>query len=285
MKLFSQAALAFAGCALAALVLAGCSGGSSHSGGSGGGTGFGTVGMAVTDAPYPYESVASAKVTVTEVTLHGSDSNGFATVFTGSKTFDLVHLRNGVVAALTSAQVPTGSYSQMRIVLADDAQVTLKDGRTFDLKTPSAQTAGIKVFFDPPLVVESGVSQDLLLDVDLSQSFSPVPNAAVQADAITGFTFHPVLRVSNLARVGRIVGKVTSGATPLADATVTVKRDGTTLSTTRTEADGSFAILGLEPGTYEVTAEKTNYQPTTVTGQGVAAGSFTTVTIDLVPQN
>src|SRR5688572_4169713 len=133
MKLFSQAALALGGCALAALVLAGCSGDSSR-GGSGGGTGFGTVGVAVTDAPYPYDSVASAKVTVTEITLQGAGSNGFATVFTGSKTFDLVQLQNGVVAALTSAQVPTGSYSQMRIVLGD-AQVTLTDGRTFDLKT------------------------------------------------------------------------------------------------------------------------------------------------------
>jgi hypothetical protein len=289
MKRLNQAYLAVTGCALAAALFAGCSGHSS-SGGSGGGTGFGTVGVQVTDAPFPFESVASAKVTITEITLHGSGTQGFATVFTGTRTLDLVQLQNGVTAALTSAQVPTGTYSQMRVVL-DSAEITLTDGRKFDLKTPSAETAGLKVFISPPLTVESGVSKDLLLDIDLSQSFSAVPNSATKVDEINSFIFHPVVRVSNLSTVGRITGKilddkkteVTSDDTPLADATVTVKQNGTVIGTAKSTADGSYAILGLSPGTYEVTAEKTGYQSATVTSQSVSAGSFTAVDVRLSP--
>jgi hypothetical protein len=270
------------------LLVAGCGGGS-HGGGVSS-AGNGTLNLQVTDAPFPYTAITSAKVTLTDVSLEGSGSQGFATVFSGSQTLDLITLQNGITTRLTTVQVPAGPYAQMRLVISGGS-ITLADGRTFDLTAPSSATAGLKVFFSPPLTVTSGVSQDLLLDIDLSRSFEAVPNGATQAASITGFLFHPVVRVSNLSTVGRITGKVlstnrtvaTADDTAIAGATVTVRQAGVTLGTAQSAADGSYTLLGLAPGLYDVEAEATGFQTGSSTAQTVAAGSFTTVDVRLTP--
>jgi hypothetical protein len=261
----------------------GC-GSSSGSGGGGTGGGDGTVNLQVTDAPFPFSSVASAKVTVTEVDLQGTTSHGFVTAWIGSQTLDLLQLRNGVTSMLASAQLPAGTYSQVRIVITSGS-VTLTDGRTFDLETPSASSAGLKVFISPPLTVVSSVSQDLLLDVDLSQSFEAIPNGATRAADISTFHFHPVVRVSNVSTVGRIQGHVTAltGGAPIAGATVTATMAGAIAGTALSANDGSYAILGLAPGSYDVTGDAVGFVSTTVAAQNVAAGSETTVDLHLGP--
>jgi hypothetical protein len=151
------------------------------------------------------------------------------------------------------------------------------------LDVPSGSSAGLKVFISPPLTVTSGVSEDLLLDIDLAQSFEPIPGSAVQAPDITTFHFHPVLRVANVSTVGRIDGVVTSLSekTPIANATVTAS-NGTTTGVALTGNDGSYAILGLAPGSYTVTVEAVAFM-TTSASTSVAAGSVTTFNVALGP--
>jgi hypothetical protein len=267
-----------------------CGGG----GGGGSSTGSGsagTVNVQMTDAPYPISALASALVTVTEVSLQGPSSNGFVTIFSGSKSVDLLSLRNGLTDLLTTAAVGSGSYDQARVVF-DSGTVTLQDGRTFTLKAPSASTAGIKVFISPPLEVVGGISQDLILDIDLASSFEQIPGSATSAQGIMNFLFHPVVRAVNASKVGRITGHVfsdnktpldPSDDTPVANASVHVQMSGTTIGTALTAADGSYAVIGLAPGTYDVVVEATGFQTKTVSSQTVTAGNATTVDLRITP--
>lgn len=290
--------------AAAGLLALGCSDGRSRGGGTTtGGTSpaTGTVNVQVTDAPFPFSSVASARVTLTEVALHGREglaavtsadgARGFATVWTGSVTLDLVPLQNGLTTALASAQLPTGTYDQARLVITG-GQVTLTNGRTFELAAPAAAAAGLRLFIDPPLVVQAGASTDLLLDIDLARSFSAVPSGAPQAGPITAFQLHPVARAVNVATTGRISGRVSDDRTtggdrsddpPLPFATVTVTRAGsaTAEATAISGQDGRYVVIGLAPGTYDVQVEAAGFTTRTAQARRVEAGGVTTVDVDL----
>jgi hypothetical protein len=262
--------------------LSACGGGGGGS--SGGAPSTGTVNVRVTDAPFPISALASAQVTVTEVSLQGPTSNGFVTIFSGSRTVDLLNLRNGLTDLLTSAAVTSGSYDQARVVF-DSGTVTLLDGRSFTLKAPSASTAGVKVFISPPLEVVGGVSLDLVLDIDLASSFETIPGSATTAQTITSFLFHPVVRAVNASTAGRISGHVFSDASgmPIANASVHIQMSGTTIATALTATDGSYVVIGLAPGTYDVVVEATGFQTKTVSSQTVAAGSVTIVDVRILP--
>lgn len=101
---------------LAALALAGCGGG-----GGSGGTGPtasdapATVGVLITDAPVGRWDEAIA--TITEVRLIGDD--GQVVLFSGSETLDLLKLADFSELFAISDDVPPGSYSKIRLQLAD----------------------------------------------------------------------------------------------------------------------------------------------------------------------
>src|SRR5262245_31467358 len=115
------------GMAVAALAFAGCGGGGGGSSpGGGGGGGPTTLRVFVTDAPFPFQYVDSATVTINEVRVHEVGGDAWSTVFTGSKTIDLVPLSNGVAMLLVEAAVPPGTYDMVRL-LVDAGTVTLTD--------------------------------------------------------------------------------------------------------------------------------------------------------------
>src|SRR5688572_30790089 len=113
MKLNAAAAVA-----AATLLAAGCGGGGI------GGTGqqSGTMRASITDAPSCYEAV---HVTVSKVRVHQSagaaegDSGWSEIVMNPPKRIDLVPLTNGVLEALGQTTLPTGKYTQLRLVLAE----------------------------------------------------------------------------------------------------------------------------------------------------------------------
>lgn len=268
---------------LAGLLSCSSGGGSSS---SPGGSGF--LSIEVTDAPIDPSIVEEARLAVDKITVHedaGAES-GFITIYEGAPLdFNLFELRNGVTRGLVLARLDAGSYGQVRLFV-ESAYLRLTNGneyRTSDntLELPG-QPAGLKVNIDPPVEITGGTSRTLVLDFDLTRSFRPVPgNDPMGANQ---YHLHPVIRAANMSNSGEIRGLVTQddgagGSLPVETATVRVFLPGETdedasVAATMTEENGSYAFIGLRPGTYDLRASKEELEGT-LEGVAVSVGSAT----------
>lgn len=157
----------------------------------------GRVEVLLTDAPM--DDFDEVLVTIDRVELLGVDSSGESTLFILSderREFDLLQLRNGVTAQLADADIPAGSYHQLRLVVDRDADVLLKDGSR--LKLPSGSESGLKVIFPLFEVRSDSDVIQVTVDFDVNDSF-------VQAGSSGMYVFKPVLRAESLVINGEAV--------------------------------------------------------------------------------
>ncbi len=96
----------------------------------------------------------------------------------------------------------------------------------------------------------------MLLDVDLSKAFTPIPGGRIDdINSIREFKFHPSLamRLANLDESGAISGTVTDGGQmPVANAMVTALLGDDEVASSATDMDGNYTIVGLSPDTYSM---------------------------------
>jgi hypothetical protein len=228
-------------------------------------------------------------VTVDSLRVHydgGDSSNGFLTIEAKPLRVNLLDLTNGTTEILASTPVPAGALDQLRVHVSE-ASVTLVDGRVFELQIPSGEESGIKVFPDEPIPVVGRLTTELIIDFDVSESFKPVPNSPRRAEDITGFQFHPVLRVQVLSEVGTLSGAVWSDAGTadpadderLEGASVTALLAGVEISTTSTDEQGEYRLMGMPPGSYVLAGAAAGFmadslEATVVVGNDVSGNDF-----------
>lgn len=267
---------------------------------SSGTVGSGGLKLLITDKPFPFEFITSAVVTLTRVEVRqaepasqpatqpddedsgqddATDDDGtFITVFedAAGKSFDLIDLRDGRTDLLADATLPVGTYTQMRLVVTG-GEVTLTDGRTFPLTVPSGAQSGIKLNFT--FEVSADEQTVLLLDVDLSRAFTPIPGGKIDhVSSIRQFHFSPsvAMRLIKLLEAGAVSGTVTDESQqPLAGVSVTAIKDGEELTSTATLADGSYTLAGLATGTYRIEFSLSGYEDVSVGDISVTAGQET----------
>ena len=241
----------------------------------------GRLTVRLSDAPFPYDDVAEANVTVfkveirkasneddTETDTDSMEDGGspFITLMEEEMEVNLLTLINGITLELADLEIPVGSYDLVRIyvkgvnlVLADDQGELTDEEKVFDFKVPSGENTGIKVFIDPPLQVAGGLSEDLLLDFDVSESF--VARGNIDGPDFNGFIFKPVIKASNASTNGTLMGKVTEiieeVETGIEGVTVTLL-GGEEQSGTFTDADGNYS-LSAPAGDHQVLVEKAGY--------------------------
>ncbi|NHF59160.1 DUF4382 domain-containing protein [Flavobacteriaceae bacterium TP-CH-4] len=242
---------------------------------------MGRLTVRLTDAPFPYDLVAEANVTVFKIEARmvsekmdseatNDDVNMNSDIKEGSPflvlmetdvNVNLLELTNGTTAMLADLEVPAGTYDLVRVYVKG-INVVLTDGRIFDLKVPSGEQTGIKVFIKPGLIVAGGLSSDLLLDFDVSRSF--VAKGSIdKVEGIQGFNFKPVIKASNLSTAGTLTGNVSEVieemSTALEGAQISVIAGDTLNTTAFSDVDGNYAIMGLDAGVYKVLAELNGY--------------------------
>ncbi len=253
----------------------------------------GHIVLKVTDAPFPHDMVSEANITITKVDarLKDKDSSGvdtapFQILYEGEIEMNLLELTNGITQSLGETEVPVGSYDLVRAYVKD-ANVRLTDGRVFDLKIPSGNQSGIKIFIKPELLVSGGLTSELLLDFDVSRSFVAV-GGLNHVSEITGFNFKPVIRAANVSVSGTLSGTVSTTmediSTDLEGAQITVMAADTVNTTTFTDTLGQYMVQGLLVGSYEVIAELDGYRSITVNEVEIAAGNRTIQDFDLVEE-
>jgi hypothetical protein len=245
MKRITQIAIPFA---LFALMLTGCDR-------SAGPASQGHLTMYMVDAPASYDAV---NINVKEVSVH-SATEGWIVVNSTPRVFNLLDLTNGAMAVLGDVALDAGKYTQIRLLLESGSAVVI-DGVEHELFVPSGLQTGVKLVhnFD----IEEGTRYDLVLDFDAARSVVQTANT---------YILKPTIRVKALALTGSVEGVVQpASASPLITAVV-----GTDTATTYGASNGSFKLVGLDPGTYVVTVQATagSYRDTTFANVQVSAGS------------
>ena len=268
--------------------------------------GTGRLVVRMTDAPFPYEWVAEANVTVFKVearkaeddemeddamemgeaspetegeeSMEDTEDSPWVVLMEEEIPVNLLDLQNGVTQLLADAEVPAGTYNLVRIYVKG-VNVVLTDGRSFDLKVPSGPQTGIKVFIKPPIAVTSGLTADLLLDFDISRSFVAKGNMD-SASGISGFNFKPVIKASNSSTAGSLGGNVSYLEEELPvgieGALVKVIAADTVNTSAFADADGNYMVMGLEAGAYKVLAEAEGFIASDTLDVEIAIANITT---------
>jgi hypothetical protein len=231
--------------------------------------------VTITDAPFPINMIEEATVTVTKLEVRSdaeSDEHPFTTIFEGSKEFNLLELRNGVMEELVDVEIPAGSYNLLRIYV-EDAGIVVRDHGSYSVKVPSGSQTGIKLFIKPSLQVQGGLTSEVILDFNLDKSFVLKGNMDTPA-GIKGFNFKPVIRAVNKTSAGTIAGVINdSDGNHLSGVSVSIMLDE--LHNSQTEEDGSYALSGIPAGIYSITAAKDGFTSVTIDELEVLAGNKT----------
>lgn len=238
---------AVAGAIAASALLVACG-----SGGGGGGAESGTLRIALTDRPAcGYDAVF---VTIQKVRVHQSGTAGESdagwseVVLQPAKRVDLMTLQNGVLAELGQTPLPTGKYTQLRLVLAaNDATTPMANsviptgGTETPLTTPSALQTGLKLNVN--IDVEADKLADFVLDFEACRSVVKRGNSGE-------YNLKPVVSVTPRIFTG-IVGFVhidlAAGTTE-----VSAQQDGVVKKSTTPDATGKFVLGPIADGNYDI---------------------------------
>ncbi len=218
----------------------------------------GILSIKLTDAPFPIDMVSEANVTISMIEVRKdqseSEGNPFLVLSEDEFTYNLLDLQNGITADLVEIEVPVGDYNLVRLYVSS-ANIKLTDETVYNLEVPSGDETGIKIFVEPSIRVVGGLTTELVLDFDVSQSF------VVQGDPFTpaginGFIFTPVIRAANVSISGSINGKVLDDdSNVLENANVWIEDNGNTYSSF-SDSEGLYILSNIPEGTYTVNATK-----------------------------
>lgn len=233
-----------------------------------GDSGNATLQVYLTDAPGNYEAVW---IDIESVRIHLGDNgeiededDGWVTVSNDQRRVNLLNLTNGEFEVLGEAEVESGRYNQIRLILGNNNEI-VKDGVSHHLDTPSAQQSGLKININAN--IETGEVYTLLLDFDASRSI-------VQAGNSGKFLLKPVIRTVQLAETGAIEGTIEPAESL---SWVYAIADEDTVAGTRAETDGNFRLIGLLSGSYDLAINPTEgvYPDSLITDVNVTAPDTT----------
>lgn len=247
--------------------------------------------IVATDAPFALSMVRSAQVEVDRVTIlrDGEGDDGWETLYDGRPLrLPLDELRNGVTQTLASGALESGTYRQIRLRFVS-GRLELVNGRVYStdddtLRLPSQSTSGFKVFLDPGADLVAGEKRTVILDFDLRKTFKPVP--ANDAENANFYLLQPGIRAAVDSQSGDLQGVVTSAGRVEPDGAVLyVLPPGATdldesIGSTRADGDGSYAMLGLPPGTYDLLVQQEDVE-TRVDAVTLVVGDVSVVDVTL----
>lgn len=250
MKLRFNLKLVLGGLVLAGLAACGGGGGGGGSDVTFAGASNGTLRVALTDAPTcGYDAV---NVTIQKVRVHQSSSasdtaSGWAeVVLNPARRVDLLKLTNGVLDELGQTPLPTGKYTQLRLVLAENDSahplansVVPTGGAETALKTPSGQQSGVKTNIN--IDIAANKMADFVLDFDACKSVVVAGNSGQ-------YLLKPVVTV---------IPRYVSGVRGFVDATlvngstsVSLQQGGVVIKATTPGTGGQFLLQPVAPGSY-----------------------------------
>ena len=177
--------------------------------------------------------------------------------------YNLLDFTNGKDTLIADAELAGGMLSQIRLILGENNSLMI-DSVIHDLKTPSAQTSGLKLNVHQE--ISPGEAYSFLIDFDAMRSIVCKGNG--------GFNLKPVIRVFTEVLTGSVHGIILPSE---ADSLINLILPEDTIST-NSDTMGHFIFRGLEPGIYSIDIVATsNFSDTTLTDIEIFAGVTTEI--------
>jgi len=220
----------------------------------------------LTDAPFPYDSVASVDVYVTRIeasaTFDTSGGGVWTSIVAPRRRFNLLSLQQGTTALLGEGALAAGQYQAVRMVInTDSSWIRWSSGSTAAVNWQNGSAGAelvLHALVEAPVRVGqslTGLGAEIVIDFDVGRSF------LFDFFGMREFTFIPWIRAVHTAITGTIEGWVTSTSAgppaPIRNANVSVLRnDSSLVATGRTSATGFYRVAFLRGGTYTVRIEQ-----------------------------
>ncbi len=155
----------------------------------------GSITIKIKDAPFPYEFVTEANVTITRIEMLGTNGTRNWLVADIEHPLNLLELRDGVSATVVpDIEIPSGSYDRIRMIVSSAAQVALNDGRRLDVTAPTEDPIIVQI---PEFEFKKGSDvAEALVDFDVDASFT-VQGDPSTVEGIEGFLYSPSLEVES----------------------------------------------------------------------------------------
>lgn len=237
----------------------------------------GTLSLKLTDAPMHYDQFMSASVTIDKIEIGNSnDANSFMTLTDTPMKYNLLELVNGITSTMATTEIPAGDYDLMRLYISSTEMKMINgDSFTYNMNQDGYSGSGmmqngmmlnnqnrsIDIQLDHLLTISNGSMSEFLIDMDVDQSFmlEGVNYDNTMMMSMTGFTFMPTMRFVDMANTGIINGTVQDANENLPNVTISLMQNGTLYTTTHSDANGNYALIGIPEGTYTIMAELDGY--------------------------
>jgi len=255
----------------------------------------------LTDAPFPYDSVASVNVYVASIDasrdIDTTGGGAWVRVATPDKAFDLLTLQRGTTAFLGEAELDPQQYRAIRMVIdADRSSIVYNNGASPPVHWPWPGSGAVILYalVEEPLDLSTRAAAApggavIVIDFDVGRSFLYAYFGTRE------FTVLPWLRAVNSAATGTLAGTVTTdsgGRTqPVKNANVTVcgspacdPPNAYVVATGRSDAAGRYTVGFLRAGAYTVRIEQPDYPslaPAIIPNVHIAAGDTTQLPVSL----
>ena len=226
----------------------------------------GTFQLTLIDAPVDFDDFILVLKGISAHRDCEDDLDGWYGLDIEPAEYHLLDLTNGVSALITDAELPAGTYNQIRLLLDEGNRVVI-DGEEFDLFIPSGLASGFKI--QHVFEIVEGQDYAATLDFDAARS--------VHLDGSGRYIMNPVVRVVEDASAGSISG-MTFPAQALAMVWTVAGSD--TVTTFADSSTGAFLLAALPTGTYNLTFTPTGDGPfvgANLIGVEVTAGNTTDI--------
>ncbi len=209
----------------------------------------------MTDAPGSYDALMLSIKRVEVLT-----SEGEFELPVNPAPFDILEFRMGKDTLLASKDIPSGRLQEIRLVLNDTGNEVVIDGETYDLKTPSGQSSGVKLKINDEL--QGGIAYTLKIDFDAAKSIVKTGNGK--------YILKPVIRAIPNAVSGAVTGMISPASSNSKVFAIT----GTDTTGAVADTLGKFFFPGIAAGTYKLNViPQSPYMPKSVESVQVTTGS------------